>query len=980
MSLSNYEIKAEDFKDTSSIDSMISELDGIDRNDANGYTPLCFAVLNGVEPRLLLYLINKKGASTGKKCAKGKTPIQLACTAMNADAVGVLIGLDITYNAVDDNGNLVQAYSNHLPSFIDSDGRETNSPTDDDGNPNEVAYKQITENIGSKASQVTDNDILEASKLTKEDILVKLLEKYCNCPQVQPPSHNSNTQFTNIKDSNNNNPLHLAVLASCYGSVDALLEHSSNRMALIIDKNDDDTSAYDIAKTNEDIGILEKFFSHATSASELAALEELLVENKDNDDIVNILMPCIVSYVCGNSEYYSYTNPYNCSSYTNYTTQTLSPQTTVNLPDNTTLFSYYETALDYSDNSNSNLYNALVNQFFLNADTVRQINDSSHPIVDECCYNILNLLNDNNRLVISNSYGIITNSSDNKQCIVEAVNSSHLDFSKLTNWPWWKVTISFRNIYYPDLDITLPEDSDYVSGSEITLPELTDIYTDSHGTKYHAVKWYINGVAHNFNSSYILDEDATAFISCEEIHVTLYYEESYNLVGLTLPESRSESSGTNIVLPYINSQPDYADTDNIRWVPYSWDIGAFGSTFNLTEDTTAHLQCLKKSVTLTFSNPYSDVEIPIEQITLHKESGDEVILQTIDGTYENTSHTMSYIPRYWTVDSATYEFGSSFKIYDNTTLTLYCDTFSLSADIVFNNELIALQEGSSQQVAFTLSTEPTSNVTLDFDSASNNRLSISPASITFSQLNYADEQYITFEAISDDIDYDTVTVSVSISVSSYDTRYNNLSGKTLSITVEDDDTAGVNYITDQSVLKEGDALDRTFKLQSDPLDDVTLHLSTSPSGYITLSQDSLTFNSSNWNNTQFVRFTALENNVSNDDTQVSVVISVDSNDTKYSSLTLTPIVINVTDNSAFGTLAFESGYFTVGFVDDDDKMCTVDNTADNVLNVWSDCYSTGYTVVQIPISPHYLDPDPAKHFEYDLLYDQDINFKKLNDE
>ena len=293
--LSTYTITADDFKDTASIDALIDQegdkLQGVNKNDSNGYTPLCFASLNSIEPKFLLYLV-KNGANTNTVCAKGKTPIQLACMAMNASAVEFLIGLPIEYDYINEYGNLEQLYdsSAHLPLFKDADGKNTIKPTDADGNPNEPIYKKAVshiydEDVGGEAASVTDKDILEASKLAKEDILKVLLKKYCG---------DDTKAFAGIKDKSGNNPLHLAVLASCYGSVDLFLGNSeasipayaNDAAAMINSKNSDDITPFLIALEAGDAGLLEKFVS--VDDSVIAPAVSFAIAN-ERYDIINEL-------------------------------------------------------------------------------------------------------------------------------------------------------------------------------------------------------------------------------------------------------------------------------------------------------------------------------------------------------------------------------------------------------------------------------------------------------------------------------------------------------------------------------------------------------------------------------------------------------------------------------------------------------------------------------------------------------------------
>ena len=236
-------ITINDFKNDAAIVEMISIIGGINNKDDAGFTPLCFAVLNGIAPEIIVKLVNDHDASTSIK-SKGKTPMQTACQAMNVDAVRALIGEVIEFIETDDNGNPKQAYKNCLPVYKkDEDGNETNEPEP------KIATIQMST---SKRCTITDDDILAASLLSKEDILKAILE-YKNTP----------LQLANIKDSSNNNPLHLACIAQCYGSVDLLYKYryipdiegssgTSSYKTAVYSKNNDEKTPINIAEDNKD--------------------------------------------------------------------------------------------------------------------------------------------------------------------------------------------------------------------------------------------------------------------------------------------------------------------------------------------------------------------------------------------------------------------------------------------------------------------------------------------------------------------------------------------------------------------------------------------------------------------------------------------------------------------------------------------------------------------------------------------------------
>lgn len=117
----------EDFTSRSTIDSLSSLISDYNQSDEDGYTPLCFAVANGVRTDLIVYLINNKGASTNLVCDKGKYPLE--SSVYNLEAFNVLVG-NKAADLYNENGNLVLK--------LDSSGNPI-PKTDSSGN---ILYKK----------------------------------------------------------------------------------------------------------------------------------------------------------------------------------------------------------------------------------------------------------------------------------------------------------------------------------------------------------------------------------------------------------------------------------------------------------------------------------------------------------------------------------------------------------------------------------------------------------------------------------------------------------------------------------------------------------------------------------------------------------------------------------------------------------------------------------------------------------------------
>lgn len=303
------------------------------------------------------------------------------------------------------------------------------------------------------------------------------------------------------------------------------------------------------------------------------------------------------------------------------------------------------------------------------------------------------------------------------------------------------------------------------------------------------------------------------------------------------------------------------------------------------------------------------------------------------------------------------------------------------AGITYDNTSAILNEGQYITRTFKLKSQPTSDVTLNISSNNSSRISISKSSLTFTASHWDTEQSVKFTAIDNNIDDGDVTVSVNINSTSADIYYNNLSSG-FAITVKDNDTSGIITDTTSATITEGQYITRSFKLKSQPTSNVILNISSNDTNSrLSISKSSLVFTESNWNIEQSVVFTAIDNNIKDGDVDVLVTIKSSSTDLSYHNLT-SIFMITVKDDdidNKIGTYAFSSGLFTILLVDNDDKMIwskpissgSYSTSEYNIKNQWSSIYDEGYTVTQVPKSPHWTSGDNV--FNYDLLYDDNLN-------
>lgn len=255
-------------------DSSIDEVnqisaDNINNNDTNGYTPLCYAVLNNIDQKYILALLRVNNIDLNLECDHGKTPIQYACLSMNADAIKILLGdntYSITEQTVNDNdSDMIDVISFNIAT-TDADNIASVSTThtayfssvDDD----HIIYSEdnyYSDPYEYTLATVSINDLLAAAVLPKSDILEAL---------------KSSIDENNINktDTYNNSLLMLTCISQCYQSVDTILNITDTDDNPIVPDltilNTNGDWAYSIAENLGDTGIMNKLLSAINTYSE----------------------------------------------------------------------------------------------------------------------------------------------------------------------------------------------------------------------------------------------------------------------------------------------------------------------------------------------------------------------------------------------------------------------------------------------------------------------------------------------------------------------------------------------------------------------------------------------------------------------------------------------------------------------------------------------------------------------------------------
>lgn len=219
----------------------------------------------------------------------------------------------------------------------------------------------------------------------------------------------------------------------------------------------------------------------------------------------------------------------------------------------------------------------------------------------------------------------------------------------------------------------------------------------------------------------------------------------------------------------------------------------------------------------------------------------------------------------------------------------------------------SVNEGSSDTVAFTLSAQPTEDVTLSLANTLN--LTQSTSTLTFTAFNWNTPQEIALTQENDAIAKGTRTGSLQVTVTSADPLFNNIEVIDTAFNALDNDTAAITASSLSGQLtEEGGTATFTLVLTSQPTASVSIPLSCSLEGKCSVSPTSVTFTTENWNSPQTITATGINDLVDNgNSTAITIIIGESTSSDPNYVLNPEDITTSVTDNDTAAITKSETG-------------------------------------------------------------------------
>ena len=224
------------------------------------------------------------------------------------------------------------------------------------------------------------------------------------------------------------------------------------------------------------------------------------------------------------------------------------------------------------------------------------------------------------------------------------------------------------------------------------------------------------------------------------------------------------------------------------------------------------------------------------------------------------------------------------------------DTAGVSIDQIS----LMVAEGGSNTYTVVLDTQPTADVTVTISGHDGSDVSVDKTTLTFTAGNWSTPQTVTVSAAQDEDAVADAAVVLTHAVAGTG-EYASVTTENVTVTITEDDSAGVSIDPTELIVTEGDATGASYTvaLDSQPTAEVTVTISGHADTDITLSNDSLTFTVANWDVAQTVTVTVGEDDDASADAAVTLSHAV-SGSGEYASATADSVTVTITEDDSAG--------------------------------------------------------------------------------
>jgi hypothetical protein len=225
------------------------------------------------------------------------------------------------------------------------------------------------------------------------------------------------------------------------------------------------------------------------------------------------------------------------------------------------------------------------------------------------------------------------------------------------------------------------------------------------------------------------------------------------------------------------------------------------------------------------------------------------------------------------------------------------------------------ETGGTYPFTVVLNSQPAADVTVSFHSDTPSEGIVSPTSLTFTPGNWSTTQTVTVTGVDDFVDDGDQSYQIVFDpTTSGDATYDGLSIASVAMTNVDNDSVGFEvFPSGVTTTEAGGTVNFTVRLTSQPTANVTLHLDSSDSTEGTVSATALTFTTGNWNTTQTVTVTGVNDILQDGNQEYSVTFAATTSaDPLYAAIKPVDLVLTNREVGTDGAPAIVESTFVLG--------------------------------------------------------------------
>ena len=210
------------------------------------------------------------------------------------------------------------------------------------------------------------------------------------------------------------------------------------------------------------------------------------------------------------------------------------------------------------------------------------------------------------------------------------------------------------------------------------------------------------------------------------------------------------------------------------------------------------------------------------------------------------------------------------------------------------------EAGGAVTFSVVLDSAPTADVTIPVSSSDETEGTVNKTSLTFTSANWATPQTVTVTGQDDFVDDGNIAYSVVLgAATSTDASYNGRNPADVSLTNQDNDTAGVTVSAPSPNNQTSENLTSvsfTIKLDSEPTANVTINLSSSDTTEGEVGVSSVTFTPADWSVAQTVVVTGVNDAIYDGNIAYTIVTTATSGDGLYNGRAVADVSLVNLDN------------------------------------------------------------------------------------